>query len=200
MAESATPSRSRVRRATRISQRLAAARERNAVQLARQREQETRVEAALAEFFGADEQIAAAQADTQRKIEPHERAIVQLREQLGETVSGAEAAQAQAALAIHESDRTVEQVGELLGLGEKAARRLIVAGRDAAERDDAPDEAEPAAADPGPGRNDGSSRAESAEEPSADSSWASGDLSGEHPVRASAADGVAGSRADTTSG
>lgn len=202
MAEAATPSRSRVRRPTRISQQLAAARERNATQLARQREQEQTVDAALAEFFGAGEQIAAAEVDTQRKIEPHERAIEQLRQQLGKTVSGAEAAQAQAALAIHDSDRTVEQVGELLGLGEKAARRLIAAGRAAqGERDGAPDdEAEPAAADPGPAPDGAPDRAHLGEGPAAGTSWDAGELGDGHPVRAPAVDGLAVSRADTSSG
>jgi hypothetical protein len=149
MAESDIPTRRRVRRSTRASRELAEARQRNAAQLAAQREQEQRVDAALDAFFGAGDQIAAAQDDCQRKIEPHERAITQLREQLDQTVAGALSVQAQAALTIHEADRTVEQVGELLRLGEKAARRLIAAGRDAAaaeapadQRDDGTDDAD----------------------------------------------------------
>lgn len=213
MAESATPSRRRVRRPTRISQQLAAARERNAAQLARQRAQEEQVDGALAAFFDAGEQIAAAQADTQRKIEPHERAIEQLREQLGETVSGAEAAQARAALAIHEADRTVDQVGELLGLGEKAARRLIAAGREAAEQDESEpgesnggpdDEADGDAHEAGPADDDpgerGPVRPEPAAPAAAGTSWPAGEPGGGQPVRAPAPDDLAVSSTDTVGG
>ncbi len=135
MAESDIPTRRRARRSTQASRKLAEARQRNAAQLAAQREQEQRVEGALDAFFGAGDQIAAAEDDCRRKIEPHERAIAQLREQSEQTVAGALTVQARAALTIHEADRTVEQVGDLLGLGEKATRRMIAAGRDAAAED-----------------------------------------------------------------
>lgn len=131
MGDSTKPIRRRGRRSTRVSQRLEEARRRNAAQLAKQREQEKVVEAALAEFFDAGDRIAVAEEDCQRRVEPHERAIARLRQQRDELVAAQEEAQSLAALAIHEADRTVEQVGELLGLGEKAARRLIAAGREA---------------------------------------------------------------------
>jgi hypothetical protein len=211
MAESATPARRRARRPTRISRQLAEARERNAAQLTRQREQEKAVEEALAEFFGAGEQIAAAEADTQRKIEPHERAIAQLREQLGQTVGGAEAAQARAALTIHEADRTVEQVGELLGLGEKAARRLISAGRDAAtaadtdqsddeDGDDASGGPAPES-DPGEGRDGGQAQAAPPTVPDAGPPpWPAGQPGGQQPLRPSPDRDLAASSSDTASG
>lgn len=131
MAESTKPGRRRARRSTRVSRQLAEARKRNAEQLAKQRKQEETVEEALASFFDASDQIAAADDECQRRIEPHERAIAQLREQRDLLVADQEQARGLAALAIHEADRTVEQVGELLGLGEKPARRLITTGREA---------------------------------------------------------------------
>lgn len=134
MAESARPGRRRARRSTRVSKQLAAARERNAEQLARQRQQEEDVEAALGEFFDAGDQIAAAEEECRKRVEPHERAIEQLRRQRDEQVATQEGAQGLAALAIHEADRTVEQVGELLGLGEKPTRRLIATGREVRKR------------------------------------------------------------------
>jgi hypothetical protein len=131
MAESTRQGRRRARRSTRVSRELEAARKRNAEQLAAQRRQEEAVEAALAEFFVAGDEIAAADEDCRRRVEPHERAIAQLRQERDARVASQEQAQGLAALAIHEADRTVEQVGELLGLGEKPARRLIAAGREA---------------------------------------------------------------------
>ncbi|GAB3162204.1 hypothetical protein GCM10027258_80830 [Amycolatopsis stemonae] len=131
MTEPTKQTRRRGRRSTRVSQQLEAARKRNAEQLAKQRQQEEAVEAALAKFFDAGDQIAAADEDCQRKVEPHEQAIAQLRAQRDELLAAQEAEQGLAALAMHEADRTVEQVGELLGLGEKATRRLIATGREA---------------------------------------------------------------------
>jgi len=208
MAESATPARRQARRPTRISRELAEARKRNAAQLARQREQEKTVDEALAEFFGAGEQIAAAEADTQRKVEPHERAIAQLREQLGQTVGGAEIAQALAALTIYEADRTVEQVGELLGLGEKAARRLIAAGRDAAAADtDQADDQDDAAAgggvatgpEPGEGHDDGQAPAAPAEPVAVTTSWPDGEPGAARPIRPSSDGDLAVFSSDTAS-
>lgn len=135
MAEGTKPGSGRARRSTRVSRRLAEARRRNAEQLARQREQEQRVEDALTVFFDAGDRRVAAEEECQRRVEPHERAIARLREQRDVVVATLEATQARAALTIHEADRTVEQVAELLEMGEKAARRLIAAGREAAARD-----------------------------------------------------------------
>jgi len=147
MAESGKPTRRRARRSTATSRALAEARQRNAEQLATQRAQEQRVWDALEVFFGASDEIAAAEQECQRRVGPHERAIAQLREQLEQTVAGALSVQARAALTIHEADRTVEQVGELLKLGEKAARRLIAAGRDAAAAENPEDRQEDGAGD-----------------------------------------------------
>jgi len=141
MAESTKPGR-RARRSTRVSRELEEARRRNAEQLAQQRDQERRVEDSLATFFDAGDQLVAAEQECRRRIEPHERAIAKLRGQLDLVVTEQETTQALAALAIHEADRTVEQVGELLRLGEKAARRLIAAGREAAAKDTTTDQTE----------------------------------------------------------
>ncbi|MEU7529307.1 hypothetical protein AB0A74_26515 [Saccharothrix sp. NPDC042600] len=131
MAESAGSGRVRARRSTRVSRKLEAARRRNAEQLARQRAREQRVEEALAEFFlAADQQVTVEEA-FRRRIEPHERAIMQARKQRDRLLAEQETAQARAALTIHEADRTVEQVAELLDMGVKDARRLIAAGREA---------------------------------------------------------------------
>lgn len=134
MAESTRPGRRRGRRSTRVSQQLQEARQRNAAQLVQQRRQEEKVEEALAAFFGAGDRIAVVDEDCQRRVDPHQRAITQLRERRDEQVAELERAQGLAALAIHEADRTVRQVGELLGVGEKPARRLIAAGRKAATK------------------------------------------------------------------
>ncbi|WNV83150.1 hypothetical protein [Umezawaea sp. Da 62-37] len=154
MVESTKPGR-RARRSTKVSRRLEEARRRNAEQLAAQRDQERRVEDSLAVFFDAGDQLLAEEQECQRRIEPHERAIAKLREQFALVVAERETAQARAALAIHEADRTVEQVGELLGLGEKAARRLIAAGRDAAAQEatagQADDDVKPSASATNPG-------------------------------------------------
>lgn len=123
------------RRATRVSRALAAARERNGAQLAEHERKQQRIDAALVQYFAVGDEIAAAVKDCERRIEPHERAIAALREQLTTTLAEHETTQGQAALDVFESDRTIEQVGELLGLGEKATRRLIAAGRRAREQD-----------------------------------------------------------------
>ncbi|MFI6029454.1 hypothetical protein [Amycolatopsis magusensis] len=129
MAETGKPVRRRARRSTEVSRRLQEARRRDAEQLKAQREKERRVEEGLDAYFTAADLIEAAEQECQRRIEPHERAIAELREQRDAVVAEQETAQGRAALAIHDADRTVEQVGELLELGEKSARRLIAAGR-----------------------------------------------------------------------
>ncbi|MBQ0927555.1 hypothetical protein [Saccharopolyspora endophytica] len=138
MAESSTRGR-RPRRSTRISQRLERARQRNADQLAEQRWREQRVEDALREFIEAGEAIAAEDAACEAKVAALQRKIDALCAESRERVTGEHTRQAQAALAIHEAGRTVEQVGELLELrSEKEARRLITAGRTAAEAGSGP--------------------------------------------------------------
>jgi hypothetical protein len=162
MAESTKPGRRRARRSTEVSRALEAARKRNAEQLAKQRQQEETVLAALGTFFDAGDQIAAAEAECRRRVQPHEQAIAQLHEQRDKAVAAHGEAQGLAALEIHEADRTVEQVGELLGLGEKAARRLIATGREAKAKSESggqePDGGTPtsdtAAVRPDPGADD----------------------------------------------
>jgi uncharacterized membrane protein YccC len=127
------PTQRKPRRSTRVSRALQQARERNSAQLAEQRRKEQRVNEALETYVDADEQIAAALAERDRKIAPHERAIAALREQFALDAATQEKVKGRAALAIHESDRTVEQVGELLEVGEKQARRLITLGRQATD-------------------------------------------------------------------
>lgn len=134
MEGTSAPGGRRARRSTRVSRDLAEARRRKAAQLATQREQEKAVDAALREFYLAGDRIDAAEADFLRRVEPHRRAVERLRERRDERVAAGKDAQSLAALAIKEADRSAAQVGELLGLGEKAARRLIAAGRDARER------------------------------------------------------------------
>ncbi|WP_091454868.1 hypothetical protein [Actinokineospora iranica] len=119
-----------------MSRELEAARARYASQLALQRDREAAVVAGLGAYFDAGQKIVAAEAECEERVRPLERAIAELREKRDRVVAEQEAEQARAALSIHESDRTVEQVGELLELSEKAARKLIGEGRQAAGRDE----------------------------------------------------------------
>ncbi|MEY8042630.1 hypothetical protein AB8O55_24760 [Saccharopolyspora cebuensis] len=131
MVESTSTRGRRPRRSTRISQQLERARQRNADQLAAQREREQRVDDALAEFVDAGEHIATEETTCEEKVAALQRRIDQTRAASREKVAGEHARQARAALAIHEAGRTVEQVAELLELrSEKEARRLIAAGRE----------------------------------------------------------------------
>ncbi|UUV32092.1 hypothetical protein NQK81_01205 [Amycolatopsis roodepoortensis] len=131
MTESTKTKRRRVRRSTKVSLKLEAARQRDAEQQAEQRAKDEAVQKALEVYFDADGEIDEAARECQRRAAPHERAITRLRKERDERVADQEAVQAMAALAMHEADRTIEQVGELLGKGEKAARALIAAGRKA---------------------------------------------------------------------
>ena len=138
MAESSTRGR-RPRRSTRISQRLERARQRNADQLAEQKRREQRVEDALREFIEAGEAIATEDAACEEKVAVLQRKIDALRAESQERVTGEHTRQGRAALAIHEAGRTVEQVADLLELrSEKEARRMIAAGRAAAEAGSGP--------------------------------------------------------------
>lgn len=133
----------RPRRSTRVSQRLQHARERNAAQLAAQRDREQRVEKALGAFVDAGELIASEDAACEEKVAALQRKIEQTRADSRERVAGEHARQAQAALAIHEAGRNAAQVAELLELrSEKEARRLIAAGRTQAEQDTEDDASE----------------------------------------------------------
>ena len=119
----------RARRSTRVSEALHAARKRNNEQLAQQRLREEQVDRALEEYFAAADMITAAERELTRKIKPYEDTIAKLRAAEAATRIEAEAIQAQAALTIHDAERTVSEVGELLGLSEKAARSLIADGK-----------------------------------------------------------------------
>ncbi|WP_460959123.1 hypothetical protein [Parasphingorhabdus pacifica] len=136
MTESTTTRGKRPRRSTRISQRLERVRQRNADQLAEQRAREERVETALGEFVEAGDAIATEEHACEEKVATYQRKIDELRSETQQKVADQHARQAQAALAIHEAGRTVDQVAELLELrSEKEARRLIAAGREAADPD-----------------------------------------------------------------
>lgn len=142
MVESKSTRGRRPRRSTRISKRLERARQRNADQLAEQKQREQRVEDALREYIEAGDAIATEDAACEEKVAALHRKIGALRAESQERVIGEHTRQAQAALAIHEAGRTVEQVAELLELrSEKEARRLIAAGRAAAEASSGPAQA-----------------------------------------------------------
>ncbi|WP_406690333.1 hypothetical protein REH65_31180 [Saccharopolyspora sp. ID03-671] len=144
MAESTSTRSRRPRRSSRMSQRLERARQRNADQLAEQKQREQRVEDALREYIEAGEAIATEDAACEEKVAALQRKIDALRAESQERVTGEHTRQAQAALAIHEAGRTVEQVAELLELrSDKEARRLIAAGRADAEASSGPAQAAP---------------------------------------------------------
>ncbi|WP_143467018.1 hypothetical protein [Lentzea kentuckyensis] len=130
MAASGAGGRRRARRSTMVSRRLAAARERHVEQLAQQRENERNVDSALEVYFLADEKIAEAEQECERRTAPHELAIARLHERRDVVVEQHRAEQGRAALAAAEADRTGEQIATLFGVDEKTARRLIAAGRD----------------------------------------------------------------------
>lgn len=168
MAEPTTPARRRARRSTEVSRELDAARDRYLAQLAEQRDKEKRVDDALARYYEAGLRISEAEEAASRKIEPLERAIAQIHEQREQLVTEQRAAQGLAALEIHETDLTVKQVGQLVGLKEKPARQLIAAGRQAAA--DAANLASPpeTAVDREPDRGDVGNRPQSPENSAAD--------------------------------
>lgn len=121
--------RRRARRSTQTSRELEEARARNVAQLAEHQRKQQAIEQALEAYFATREHIAAVTEDCDRKVKPHENAIAALHERRDQQVATFEAEQAELALVMHEADRTVGQVGELLGISEKDARQLIAAGR-----------------------------------------------------------------------
>lgn len=153
MAGSEAGSKRRARRSTVVSRRLAAARERYVEQLAQQRENERSVDSSLEVYFLADEKIAAAEQECDRRTAPHELAIARLQEQRDLVVEQHRAEQGRAALAAFEADRTVEQIATLFGVDEKAARRLIAVGRDGRKSTAAASEP-PGLADPATGSSE----------------------------------------------
>lgn len=122
--------RGRARRSTEVSRRLEQARRRNTAQLAEQREWEKRVEGALEVYVSAEERIVESRGECLTRVAALEDEIARLRATADEEELRERAAQARAALTIHEAKRTVEQVAELLDVSVKEARRLIAAGRD----------------------------------------------------------------------
>lgn len=144
--------RRRARRSTRTSRELEDARARNVAQLAEHQRKQQAIEQALEAYFATREHIAAVTEECERKVTPHENAIAALHERRDQQVAEFEAEQAELALVMHEADRTVGQVGELLGISEKDARQLIAAGKAARAdtgREDADDLAENALPDAG---------------------------------------------------
>lgn len=131
MTASASRGGRRARRSTRVSQSLQKARERNAEQLAAQKEREQLVEDNLVEFVDAGEIIAAEHAALEDKLDALRRKIDHVRAESEQRVVGQHSRQAAAAWAIHEhGGRSAAQVAELLELrSEKEARRLIKTGR-----------------------------------------------------------------------
>ncbi|MBQ0928577.1 hypothetical protein [Saccharopolyspora endophytica] len=124
-----------------MSQSLQKARERNAEQLAAQKEREQLVEDNLVEFVDAGEIIAAEHAALEDKLDALRRKIDYVRAESEQRVAGQHSRQAAAAWAIHEhGGRSAAQVAELLELrSEKEARRLINTGRSGnANRDSSP--------------------------------------------------------------
>ncbi len=143
--------RPRGRRSTETSRRLERVRERNARQLAEQRDREKRVNEALRAYVVAGERITTAEEECAAKVAEYERRIDGVRSRTRERVTGHRAEQARAALTIHEGGRTVEQVAELLEMSRKDARRLIAEGREVGTTDGPSEKAQVAPPEPQPG-------------------------------------------------
>jgi hypothetical protein len=144
--------RRRARRSTQTSRELENARARNVAQLAEHQRKQQAIEQALEAYYATREHIAAVTEECDRKVTPHENAIAALHERRDQQVARFEAEQAELALVMHEADRMVGQVGELLGISDKDARQLIAAGRAARAdtgREDAEDPGENALPDAG---------------------------------------------------
>jgi hypothetical protein len=171
----------RARRSTEASRRLARARARNAAQLAEHRDAEKRVDAALREYLATSEKIADAEQKLADKLAEQDRVRLRLAEQTERKVAAERHQQARAALTIHESGRTVEQVADLLEVSVKVARALIAAGREAddtAQHADTADAEAEAARRPEPTRP----LAQSAGAPSSATADGVGDAPGEPPA------------------
>lgn len=130
-----TTKRLRARRPTEAAARLERLRQRNAGQLEAQREAERRVEAALKAYVDADVSISAIESDRDEKVAALERQIEQARETARVKAEQIRAQQAVAVWQLNAAGRTVEQIAELLEVPQKDARRLLSAGRTAAESD-----------------------------------------------------------------
>ncbi len=135
MTDNATKRMHRPRRSTKISQQLEAARRRNAEQLAEQRRREQEVDAALAEYVEAGEDIATAEQTAENKINTLQHKIDSVRDDLCASTAAAHDRQAQAALRIHQAGgRTVEQISQLLEIDSvKETRRILAVARTGGE-------------------------------------------------------------------
>lgn len=130
-----TATRRRARRPTEAATRLERLRQRNAHQLETQREAERRIEEALKAYVDADVSISALEHDRDEKIAAWEQQIEHARETARVKVERIRARQALAVCQLNTAGRTVEQIAELLEVPQKEARRLLSAGRTAAESD-----------------------------------------------------------------
>lgn len=135
MVEDGTTKRRRARRPTEAAARLERLRKRNADQLESQREAERRIEAALKVYVDADVSISAVERARDEKVAGLQRQIEQAREAAQERIEEIRAQQAVAVWQLNAAGRTVEQIAELLEVSQKEARRLLSAGRTAAELD-----------------------------------------------------------------
>ncbi|TDD35497.1 hypothetical protein [Saccharopolyspora elongata] len=131
-----TRRRQRPRRSTAASQQLEKMRQANAAQRAAYLAREERVEEALVEYAHGMAEIQAAESLRDDKVTRLQRKIDELKANTEKKVVAARDRQAAAAWVIHCADRTVEQVGETLHVSEREARRLIAAGRKAADADE----------------------------------------------------------------
>ncbi|MGH4009674.1 MAG: hypothetical protein ACRDTH_16245 [Pseudonocardiaceae bacterium] len=135
MVEDGTTKRRRARLPTEAAARLQRLRKRNADQLEAQREAERRIEAALKVYVDADVSISVIERARDEKVAGLERQIEQAREAAQERIEQIRAQQAVAVWQLNAAGRTVEQIAELLEVSQKEARRLLSAGRTAAESD-----------------------------------------------------------------
>lgn len=141
VSEEPTSKRRRARRPSEAAARLERLRQRNADQLQAQREAERRIEAALKTYVDADVSISTVERERDDKIAALEHQIEQIRETGRVKTEQIRVRQALAVWQLHTAGRSVEQIAELLECPRKEARRLLSAGRTAAEPepDTAPD-------------------------------------------------------------
>jgi DNA repair exonuclease SbcCD ATPase subunit len=130
-----TTRRRRARRPTEATARLERLRKRNADQLEAQREAERRIETALQAYVDAEVSITEVERDRDEEIASLEEQIAQARAAAQGKIDQIRAEQAAAVWHIGDAGRTVEQIADLLEMPQKDARRLLSAGRRAAESD-----------------------------------------------------------------
>lgn len=135
MPESETTARRRARRPTEATARLERLRQRNAHQLAVQREAERRIETALKTYVDADVSISAVEHDRDDKLASLERQIEQIRTAAQRKIEQIRHQQAVAVWQISDAGRPMEQIAELLEVSQKEVRRLLSVGRPASHSD-----------------------------------------------------------------